>query len=157
MQTYFDGLPGKSSDQIFKMGRGEDADFPKDHMLFVQRDMFGDSCFAKVIIPATQEAFLAFFVHHYNSIHGERAPEYRLEVTEYHGDAIIVVYYDDPEKGHWVKGFLRYGVPQDMPLPFVVHVNQESLKLFEGWSLKTLRPRDPESRVEGDTLLWSKD
>lgn len=154
MSTYFDQLSEKSSDQIWTMVRGKDPEFPKDHVLFVQRDMFNDSCFPYVIVPATEEAFLAFFIHHHNCVHGESTREYRFEVAEYHGEAIIVAYYDD---GHWVKGFLRYGVPQGMVLPFKMTVTQESLKFVEGWSTKTVRPRDPESRTEGDVLLWSKD
>lgn len=157
MNTYFTSLSKKSSDQISDMVRKKDPNFPRNSTLFVRRDMFGDSCFPQVIIPATQEAFLAFFIGHHHRIHGDNQPEYRLEVAEYHGDAIVVVYYEGAEKSHWVNGFLRYNVPEDMQLPFSMQVTQESLKLCEGWSIKTLRPRNEEERTEGDILLWAKD
>ena len=158
MQTYFDALATASDEQRSTIGRGKDSEFPKDHMLFVQRDMFNDTCFPHVIIPSTQEAFLSFFVAHHHRIHGEESPVYRLEVQTYGDGAIAVVHYEQgPVKSQWVNGFLRYNLPQDMSLPFVLEVTPDSLKLSEGWSAKTLYTRDQNERVDNDILLWSKD
>ena len=156
MQAYFDELKKKSSEQITNMVRCKDPEFPEGYMLFVQHDMFGDSQFPQVILPATQEAFLSFFIAHHHRRFGEINREYRLEVKEYHVGAIITAYYETPEKRHWVHGYLRSNHPIDMKLPFEMMVSSDNLSLTEEWAAETLRDRNQEDRTEGDILLWSK-
>lgn len=138
------------------LGHGKATDFPEGHVLFVKRDMYSDSGFPNTIMPKTKEAFLAFIAE--TQLRDTFTPlqDFNLRVEDYHGSLIVVAYYTDASQGQWVLGFLRYGVPEGMEIPFSQHFIAADLVLSEGWTSQVVTEADPEERGDQAIHYWSK-
>lgn len=90
-------------------------DFPKDHVLFVRRDMFHDNGFPAIVLPNTQEAFLSLI----NSLDIESS-QYELKVSPYSDYLMVEKYYHAPRTDHWVIGFIYLGTIDGIEVPWSI-------------------------------------
>jgi len=152
MHPYIDIIKNQTSEQYWDMVRGKDQSFPGEYCLFVQRDMFNDSGFPQVLVPATKEAFLAFIMFHNHTVFNSRT--FELEVNEYGDGLIVVCHYERGGKSEqWVLGFIRYTKPVGLELPFKQKFNGE-VGLFDNYQRATVREALPDDHGAGAVLLW---
>lgn len=142
-----------------ELARGKVTDFPPEYALFVKRDMFGDSGFPDIIFPNNKEGFLSLIAE--TQCSGKMAKmlgDFELRVSPYAGDLIVEVYYVDQTQGHWVIGFVKYGVIDGIDIPFKLDIKVDDYEeLLNGHSKKVIRESDPHTRGDNPLHLWSKD
>lgn len=154
MQNYIESLKTKTFGQMKDFLVGEDPDFPKGYMLFIQRELFWDCPLRRVIIPATKEAFLSFFIMHQINSNDE---EYELKIKERGNSELQVgVQYNNYKKGYFVKGVIRYEYPSGIELPFSQAIAKENNIPSDEWDLKFIRGGFNMTQIEDETFIWVK-
>lgn len=156
MQSYIQSLKTKTTRQLCEVAGGRDVDFPENHVLFVQRDTYGGKGYPHVLIPKTEEAILSFVIHHHwaahHAIHKDRG--YTLRIYKHFPKDLIV---EIEHSGRWVKGYIKYGVPEGMKIPHLQYITEADNKLFEGWRLENIRGREVGNQWDHDVRIWVKD
>lgn len=151
MKEFLEKLKSFNAEKVSRMVRDPKAKFPEGHLVFVKRDMYGDSEFAHVIIPNKLEDVVAFF-----AIDKDRLGTYELRVKE-HGPALVVEkYFDDEKLGHWVVGFLYRGKVEGMALPWAYRPTEEDHTRAAGYVGTRIRALPKGSRCENPVDLWVK-
>ena len=144
---------GKSERDNEPLLRGNFKDFPEDHLLYRQRDMFGDSQFPHTLVPNNLDAVLAFLTMERQEKH---QTEFELQISGHQGEAVLMVEIFFPSGQHYVIGYLMYNPLKDVELPVRVKITPDDAKRFEGYEIKVLREKEADSRTDGDTRVFIK-
>lgn len=136
-----------------------EQELPKEFMTFVKRDMFNDSGFPHVVMPATKEALLSFVAHDMlkdNSPVFDCLKKFDIVVSQYDECLMVEIYYADKAQGHWVHWFIKGLAPTDVELPFRQSFDKPDVSLAEGWEMKLIKAVAPDDRGANPIHLWIK-